>query len=74
MRMSQRKRKVETVNSTGPTLRTLSGEARVKLAAEMSSAVSAIMLDSIMDRNPGISKARLVKLAHKRLEPGRRAH
>jgi len=71
--MSHHKRKIETANSARRTLRTLSGEARVKLAAEMSSAVSAIMLDSILDRNPGISKARLVKLAHKRLEPGRRA-
>ena len=71
--MSHHKRKIETANSARRTLRTLRGEARVKLAAEMSSAVSAIMLDSIMDRNPGISKARLVKLAHKRLDPGRRA-
>ena len=45
---------------------------RVRLAVEMSSVVSAITLQSILDRNPGISKRRLIAEARKRLMLGRR--
>lgn len=46
---------------------------RANLAVEMSSVVSAITLESILDRNPRISKARLIDEARKRLHSGRRA-
>ncbi len=46
---------------------------RVRLAVEMSSVVSAITLQSILDRNPGISRRRLIVEARKRFMLGRRA-
>ncbi len=45
---------------------------RVKLAVEMSSVVSMITLESILDQNPGMSKARLLEEARKRFQFGRR--
>ncbi len=45
---------------------------RVRLAVEMSSVVSAITLQSILDRSPGISKRRLIVEARKRFMLGRR--
>ena len=47
---------------------------RVKMAVEMSSVVATITLESILDRNPGISNARLLKEARKRFMSGRRTH
>ena len=48
-------------------------EDRVDLAVEMSSIVSTIVLESILDRNPRISKTRLLEEARKRFRSGRRA-
>ena len=45
---------------------------RANLAVEMSSVVSTITLESILDRNPRISKARLLEEARKRFYSGRR--
>ena len=45
---------------------------RANLAVEMSSVVSTITLESILDRNPRISKARLLEEARKRFHSGRR--
>ncbi len=44
----------------------------MRLAVEMSSVVSAITLQSILDRNPGRFKRRLIAEARKRLIFGRR--
>ena len=44
---------------------------RVKMAVEMSSVVATITLESILDQNPRISKARLLKEARKRFFSGR---
>ncbi len=46
---------------------------RVKLAMEMSSLASSITIQSILDRNPRLSKARLIEEGRKRLQSGRRA-
>ena len=43
---------------------------RVNLAVEMSSVVLTITLESILDRNPRISKARLIEEARKRIYSG----
>lgn len=42
-------------------------EDRVKRAVEMSDTAMALTLDSIRDRNPGISRTELIRLARKRL-------
>jgi F0F1-type ATP synthase membrane subunit b/b' len=44
----------------------LSREAKVNLALDMSSTVAALILDSIRDRYPRISEARLLELARSR--------
>ena len=49
----------------------LSGEAKVNLAVDMSSTVMALAIDSIRDRHPGISRAKLLELARKRFRSGR---
>ena len=46
--------------------RNMSREAKVNLALDMSSTVAALILDSIRDRYPRISEARLFELARKR--------
>ncbi|TMI13188.1 hypothetical protein E6H35_08275 [Candidatus Bathyarchaeota archaeon] len=50
--------------------RRMSGEAKVNLAVDMSSTVAAITMDSIRDRHPGISEAKLLELARKRFKSG----
>ncbi len=53
-------------------LRSMSGEAKVNLAVDMSSTAAAITMDSIRDRHPGISETKLLNLARKRFRSGRR--
>ncbi len=48
----------------------MSGEDRVNLAADMSSTVAALTLDSIRDQHPGISSAKLLELARRRFRSG----
>ncbi len=50
----------------------MSREAKVNLAVDMSSTVTAITIDSIRDRHPGISETKLLELARKRFQSGRR--
>lgn len=50
----------------------MSPEDRVNMAVEMSSVVSTITMESILDQNPRISKARLIQEGRKRLRSGRR--
>lgn len=52
--------------------RDMSPEDRVNMAVEMSSVVLTITVESILDRNPRISKARLIREARKRIYSGRR--
>jgi hypothetical protein len=52
----------------------LSPEERANTAVEMSSVMGEIMLDSIRDRHPGISDARLLRQARKRIQKGRTGH
>lgn len=47
---------------------------RVRMAVEMSSVVATITVESILDQNPRISKARLLKEARKRFFSGRKTH
>ncbi len=49
----------------------MSGEAKVNLAADMSSTVTALAIDSIRDQHPGISSAKLLELARRRFRSGR---
>lgn len=46
---------------------------RVRMALEMSSLASALTLQSIRDRNPKMSKAKLIEAGRKRLYSGRKA-
>lgn len=50
----------------------MSPEDRVNMAVEMSSVVSTITMESILDQNPRISKAKLIQEGRKRFRPGRR--
>ncbi len=50
----------------------MSGEDKVNLAIDMSSTVIALTLESIRDRHPAISEAKLLNLARKRFQSGRR--
>ncbi len=61
-----------TAKSGGRSLRHMSREAKVNLAVDMSSTVTAITIDSIRDRHPGISETKLLELARKRFQSGRR--
>ena len=54
--------------------RKMKPEARVALAVEMSSTVSTLVQESILDRHPRISEARLSSEARKRFGMGRRTH
>ncbi len=47
-------------------------EDRVKMAVEMSSVVAALTLESIRDRNPKMSRAKLLEEARRRFFSGRR--
>ena len=47
-------------------------EDRVKMAVEMSSVVAALTLESIQNRNPNMSKAKLLEEARRRFFSGRR--
>ena len=50
----------------------MSPEDRVNMAVEMSSVVSTITMESILDQNPRLSKARLIQEGRKRFRSGRR--
>ena len=65
-------RKRSAAKSLASKLRSMSGEAKVNLAIDMSSTAAAMTLDSIRDQYPGISKTKLLELARKRLRSGRR--
>ena len=65
-------RKRSAAKSLASKLRSMSGEAKVNLAIDMSSTAAAMTLDSIRDQYPGISKTKLLDLARKRLQSGRR--
>jgi hypothetical protein len=52
-------------------LSTLSGEAKVNLAVDMSSTVAALAIDSIRDQHPGMSRSKLLELARRRFRSGR---
>jgi hypothetical protein len=52
--------------------RRLKPEDRVKMAVEMSTVVAAITLESILDRNPNISRAELLEEARRRFFSGRK--
>ena len=54
-----------------PGLRLRSKEARLNLAVDMSSTVTALALESIRDQHPGISRAKLLELARRRFRSGR---
>ncbi len=54
-----------------PDLSRLSPEERVNTMIEMSSVMGELVLDSIRDQHPGISEARLLSLARKRIFKGR---
>ncbi len=47
-------------------------EERVNMAIEMTDAVGTIALESIRDRDPRISERRLLQVARKRFQSGRR--
>jgi len=72
-RIVQRKTRTPPSDPNSPeTFRRMRPEGRVALAVEMSSAVSTITQESILDRNPGISRSRLLAEARKRFGLGRR--
>jgi hypothetical protein len=52
---------------TTQSVRRMSREAKVNLAVEMTSAIAAIIMDSIRYRHPGISKKKLFELTRRRL-------
>ena len=54
--------------------RKLTPEKRVNMAVEMSSVAGELVIDSIQDHNPGLSKARLIEEARRRTYQGRRPH
>ncbi len=70
--MIRKARRDPAANPTAQSLRKMRPEARVNLAAEMSSTVAAITLGSILDRNPRISNAKLLEEARRRFRSGRR--
>jgi hypothetical protein len=45
-------------------------EARLNLAVDMSSTVTALAIESIRDQHPGISRAKLLELARRRFRSG----
>ena len=53
--------------------RRMSPEERVNIALELSSSVISITMESIKNRNPQISTARLLEMARKRFRAGRKA-
>jgi len=52
-------------------LRLKTNEARLNLAVDMSSTVTALAIESIRDQHPGISRAKLLVLARRRFWSGR---
>ena len=48
-----------------------SNEARLNLAVDMSSTVTALAIESIRDQHPGISRVKLLELARRRFRSGR---
>src|SRR2546425_10925674 len=49
-------------------VRRMSREAKVKLAADMTSTVYKVTMDSVRDRHPGISQKKLFQLTRRRLQ------
>jgi hypothetical protein len=60
--------KRSSVKSPGRPLRNISGEAKVKLAADMTSTLYEVTMDSIRKRHPGISEQKLFQLTRRRLQ------
>ncbi len=60
------------VTGKSPRFKNMSPEDRVNMAVEMSSVVSTITLESILDQNPRMSKGRLIQERRKRFQSGRR--
>ncbi len=70
--MSRKRRGSVQAKATRNGFRGMKPADRANMAVEMSSVVSTITLESILDRNPRISKARLLEEARKRFHSGRR--
>lgn len=51
----------------------MSPEERVNIALELSSSIASITMESIKNQNPHISNARLLELARKRFQAGRKS-
>ena len=54
--------------SPGRLFRNIRGEAKVKLAVDMTSTVYKVTMDSVRDRHPGISQKKLFQLTRRRLQ------
>jgi len=72
--MSRKRRKSFQATAAKNDFRGMKPADRADIAVEMSSVVATITLESILDRNPRISQARLLDEARKRFFPGRRTH
>ena len=46
----------------------MSGEAKVNLAADMTSTLYEVTMDSVRDRHPGISNTKLLELTRRRIQ------
>gem|GEM_PF-6431220 len=46
----------------------MNGEAKVKLAADMTSTLFKVTMDSVRRRQPGVSEAKVLKLTRRRIE------
>jgi hypothetical protein len=65
--MARALRKRSPAKPTGRSLRRMSREAKVNLAAKMTSTLYEVTMDSIRDRHPGISKTKLFQLTRRRI-------
>jgi hypothetical protein len=66
--MAESSPKRSSAKSRGRPFRNISGEAKVKLAVDMTSTVYEVTMDSIQKRHRGISKKKLFQLARRRLQ------
>jgi hypothetical protein len=60
--------KRSSAKSPGRSFRNISGEAKVKLAVDMTSTVYEVTMNSIRKRHPRISKKKLFQLTRRRLQ------
>ena len=70
--MARHRPRVMGKNPRTTRFKNMSPEDRVNMAVELSSVVSTITMESILDQNPRISKARLIREGRKRFRSGRR--